>query len=109
MTNWKDIRKNDGNGQYEDAEFIEVKELLGRDVEITSVTPFENEKGPGIIALVYPDRGETPRKLVTHSLGITKVLGSEEFMTALRDLPSITINIKEGKSKKSGKYFYYVD
>ena len=107
MANWKDIKQNTEGGFYNDAEFIDIKDLVGTEFDVKDVTPFENDKGPGIASLIILDDKE--RRLVTHSIGVTKVLGSEEFMTALKDLGTITVALKEGKSKKSGKYFYYID
>lgn len=107
MVHWNDIRPDNGNGFYNEAEFIDIKDLVGKDFDVRDVTPFENDKGNGVAALVLVAGKE--RRLVTHSIGVTKVLGSEEFRDALKDLETITVTLKEGKSKKSGKYFYYLD
>lgn len=105
MTNWKDI-KTKTTGFYDDAEFYDIKTLIGKTFQVADVTAFENDKGTGAAALIYI--GDDVGYICTHSIGITKDLTSEEFGTALSDGP-VTVTIREGKSKKSGKYFYYLE
>lgn len=109
MANWNDIKDNENNGFYDGAEFIDIKETVGKLMTVVAVTPFENDKGPGVAALVYFDGEEDGRKLVTHSIGVTKTLSSEEFLGAVEKYGEVSLTVKEGKSKKSGKYFYYVE
>lgn len=109
MANWNDIKDNENNGFYNGAEFIDIKETIGKTMSVVDVTPFENDKGPGVAALVYFDNDKDGRKLVTHSVGVTKTLSSDEFVAAVAKYGEVTVTLKEGKSKKSGKYFYYVE
>lgn len=106
MTNWKDIKTSNATGFYEDEEYFDIKTLVGKTFQVADVTPFENDKGPGAAALILI--GDTTGYICTHSIGITKDLTSEEFLEALIDEP-VTVTLKEGKSRKSGKYFYYLE
>lgn len=106
MTNWKDIKTSNATAFYEDEEYFDIRTLIGKTFQVADVTPFENDKGPGAAALILI--GDTTGRICTHSVGITKDLTSEEFTDALKNGP-VTVTIREGKSKKSGKYFYYLD
>ncbi len=105
MANWNDIKKNSTAGFYDDYVFIDISELVDRIFDVLEVTEFDNEKGMGVAAVI--DLGGDKRKMVTHSIGVTKTLTSPEFMEALEH-EEVTVCLKQGKSKKSGKYFYYI-
>lgn len=110
MANWKDVKNSENNDSfYPGTVFVDMKALIGKEITICDVTPFENEKGPGVAALFYSDIEPEGCKLVTHSIGVCKTLASEEFIAALAEHKELTVTVKEGQSKKSGKYFYYVD
>lgn len=107
MANWKDIKTQcTTEGFYTGFEFIDIKELVNKTFDITELTPFENDKGPGVAAIIEIDG--KPRKMVTHSIGVVKTLDSDSFNEALAE-EKVTVTLKEGKSKKSGKYFYYLE
>lgn len=107
MANWKDIKAQcTTEGFYTGFEFIDIKELVNKTFDITELTPFENDKGPGVAAIIEIDG--KPRKMVTHSIGVVKTLISDSFNEALGE-EKVTVTLKEGKSKKSGKYFYYLE
>lgn len=104
MANWSEIKTT--TEFYPDYPFLDIKQLVGKTFDVVEATAFENEKGPGVAAVISLD-GEG-YKMVTHSVGITKTIGSDGFMEALVEEP-VTVTLKEGKSKKSGKYFYYLE
>lgn len=105
MANWNDIKKNNTAGFYDDYEFIDISELVDRIFDVMEVTEFDNDKGMGVAAIISIDGEE--RKMVTHSIGVTKTLTCPEFLEALQN-DVVTVCLKQGKSKKSGKYFYYI-
>lgn len=90
---------------YEDAPYIEITELLNKDFTIFDVTKFENDKGPGAAFLITVDGVE--RTIITHSVGLTKMADCLPFTDALKEGHHIDAQIKEGKSKKTGRFFYY--
>lgn len=107
MANWKDIKAgNENAGFYPDYEFVDIKEMVNRTFDVNDVTAFENDKGPGA-AFTIAFNGNA-YKMVTHSIGVVKTLTSDAFMCAVGEEP-VTVTLKEGKSKKSGKYFYYME
>lgn len=104
MAKWKDIKEN--TEAFFDCDYCEVKNMLGVPFAVVEVKAFENDKGPGIAAKGIADNEEY--YICTHSIGICNVLGSDEFLAALAKEP-LEIIIRRGKSKKTGKEFYYVE
>lgn len=111
MVSWKDIKSTGSNdtenqGFFPAHEFMELKQMVNRTFDIKAVKAFINDKGPGVAMLVQ--FGETEYRMVTHSVGIVSTVTSEEFKQAIIEEP-VTVTLKEAKSKKTGKYFYYLE
>lgn len=106
MANWKDIKAVNETSFFEGAEYMDIKNIINRPIEIEEVKMFENDKGAG--AAVLCNDGEKTFYICTHSIGLVKTFGSDEFMTAVEGEP-VQATVKEGKSRKSGKYFYYLE
>lgn len=105
MVNWKDI-KTDNTGYYPEFDYIDIKDMVNKAFNVIEVTAFDNVKGPGV-AMVVEFEGDM-KKMVTHSIGVYNTVTSDAFMKALAD-DCVTVTLKEGKSQKTGKYFYYLD
>ena len=81
---------------YEDVAFIEMKDVIGKDIIINGVTPFESAKnGKGVHILMTVD-GE-PRRACTHAAAITNILSKESVLETLKE-DTIDARIIERKS-----------
>ena len=113
MAKWSEIKGYEkGEPFFEDCTYVDVRTILNREVSVLDIKAFENDKGPGVAAKI--DVGEDECVYIcTHSIGIVKTLTSDDFANALSDAlasgSTIDITIREGKSTKTGKYFYYVE
>lgn len=92
---------------FEDREYMAMDELLNRELSITEVKTYENDKGPGVAAAFTCD-GQAGM-LVTHSIGIYKTLTSEAVRIALESEMPVDVILRKGKSKKTGNSFYYLE
>lgn len=106
MANWKDVRQED-NPLFDGAEYMEVKKLVGQPIEVMDVKVFDNDKGPGVAVLCNGQKADD-FYFCTHSIGLVNVLGSDEFVEALKK-EFLWVVIREGTSKKTGRQFLYVE
>lgn len=106
MANWKDVRQED-NPLFDGAEYMEVKKLVGQPIEVMDVKVFDNDKGPGVAVLCNGQKADD-FYFCTHSIGLVTVLGSDEFVEALKK-EFLWVVIREGTSKKTGRQFLYVE
>lgn len=65
-----------------EAEYIEIDELIGKPIIIHDVTPFENNRGKGIHALIELDGKEF--RICTHGIVLTDRLSRAEVLEALK-------------------------
>lgn len=65
-----------------EAEYIEIDELIGKPIIIRDVTPFENNRGKGIHALIELDGKEF--RICTHGIVLTDRLSRAEILEALK-------------------------
>ena len=65
-----------------EAEYIEVDDIIGKPIIIHDVTPFENNKGKGIHALIECDGKEW--RICTHGVVLTDKLSRTEILEALK-------------------------
>ena len=85
-------------------DFIPVEELLDRQIEIVAVKSYENDKGPGVFALVEV-AGEL-RYLATHSIGLVSMMTDENVRNNLDMGFRVSGTIIRRKSKKSDRMVY---
>jgi len=66
-----------------DAEYIDINEIIGKAISILDVTPFENNKGKGIHALIKYEG--VPYRICTHGVVLVDRLSRAEVLNALKD------------------------
>lgn len=88
----------------EESEYITLDEVLDKALILKDVKEFENDKGPGVFALLAVD-GET-RHICTHSMGLVSKLSCDEVTTALAMGQDISCRIIQRKSTKSDRMVY---
>ena len=86
-----------GSNPYPDVPFVEVEAMVGKNVSIIGVTPFESTKGKGVHALLKC--GDDELRICTHSLAITNILSKEEVKAALEAGETIDCRIVKRQSK----------
>lgn len=67
------------------AEYIEINDLIGKPIEIVDITPFENNKGKGVHALITLDGKEY--RICTHGVVLTDKLSRAEIIAAVKEEP----------------------
>lgn len=71
----------DTTAPYE-AEYIDINEIIGKAISIIDVTPFENNKGKGIHALIECEGKEY--RLCTHGIVLVDRLTRTEVLDTLK-------------------------
>lgn len=85
-------------------EFISIDEILDREIDIINVKPYENDKGPGVFALISVE-GEI-RYIATHSVGLVGMMTDSKVRDILETGQQVTARIVKRKSKKSDRMVY---
>lgn len=65
-----------------EAEYIDINEIIGKPISIKDVSPFENNKGKGIHALIECDGNEY--RICTHGVVLVDRLTRAEVLEALK-------------------------
>lgn len=107
MAKWTEIRPaREEQPDFDEYEFIDIAELIDKEFDVIQVIEYSNDQGPGVVAVIDFD-GKT-RKMVTHSIGVVKTLTDPRFKDVLQKEP-VTVTLRQAKSKKTGKFFYYLE
>lgn len=85
-------------------DFISIDEILDREISIIDVKPYENDKGPGVFALINVD--EELRYIATHSVGLVGMMTDTKVMETLENGQQVSARIVKRKSKKSDRTVY---
>ena len=71
----------DTTAPYE-AEYIDINEIIGKPIIIKDVSPFENNKGKGVHALI--ECGGNEWRICTHGVVLVDRLSRTEILEALK-------------------------
>lgn len=86
----------DTTAPYE-AEYIDINEIIGKPIIIKDVSPFENNKGKGVHALI--ECGGNEWRICTHGVVVVDSLGRAEVLEALKSGETIECKFVKVPSK----------
>lgn len=93
-------------GLDKDEDFTPIETLKGKEVEITGVVLFENQKGPGASIRYKTPNGD--RYFTTHAVGIVKIAGKINEMVDF-GTDTVTAKVVYRKSQSSDNMVYALE